>query len=240
MIDRSFIEKIEQMATAGKTVIIDGRTYSLSSLVPVLDPTPHSIGIVTLTGMADYLNNNPDGLDMGSFFIHVADCRCVRLQSKMLRQWRQRDLPIVAAAKQQEYPFGQFLSVENFIIALQSYFVQTKTTADIIKVVGNLTDSKVTNFNDDGVTQQVTAKAGIAKVENIPVPNPVTLAPYRTFLEIEQPESKFIFRMQSAGDGRPPLCALFQADGGSWELQAIERIRDWLRGSIPKEMVILA
>ena len=48
---------------------------------------------------------------------------------------------------------------------------------------------------------------------DVKVPNPVTLRPFRTFIEVEQPESKFIFRMREGG-----RCAIFEADGahGSW------------------------
>jgi hypothetical protein len=69
----------------------------------------------------------------------------------------------------------------------------------------------------------VTVKTGIAKIEDVFVPNPVVLAPYRTFPEIAQPESKFIFRMQTG-----PTAALFEADGGAWRNEAMGRIKAWL------------
>jgi len=80
---------------------------------------------------------------------------------------------------------------------------------------------------DDGVTQAVEAKTGIARVENVTVPNPVTLRPYRTFLDVaEQPKCLFVFRMRQADKG--PECALFEADSGLWKLEAIRQIKDWL------------
>lgn len=63
------------------------------------------------------------------------------------------------------------------------------------------------------------------------VPNPVELAPYRTFLEVEQPESQFIFRMK---DG--PRCAIFEADGGAWRNQAITNIREYLKNELFEEI----
>ena len=69
----------------------------------------------------------------------------------------------------------------------------------------------------------------MATVADVVVPNPVTLMPRRTFFEIEQPASPFIFRMQSG-----PTCALFEADGGAWQQEAMQRIAIYLRQKLSK------
>lgn len=130
------------------------------------------------------------------------------------------------------------MNIEEFVVALQSQFVQDDSTAALLKLVGNVTDGVVKTFEDDGATQKVTAKAGIARVHEIPVPNPVVLAPFRTFVELDQPASKFIFRMRSGV--REPTCALFEADGGAWRNEAILRISSWLENKLPAGTVILA
>jgi len=66
----------------------------------------------------------------------------------------------------------------------------------------------------------------------VAVPNPVTLRPYRTFSEVEQPASQFVFRMKTGGSS--PSCALFNADGGAWALEAIENIKRWLSDRLPE------
>jgi hypothetical protein len=100
----------------------------------------------------------------------------------------------------------------------------TEDREKLLKIVGNIRDENVTEFGDDGVTQQVQARTGITRIENIVVPNPVVLKPYRTFTEVEQPESSFILRMRKG-----PEVALFEADGRAWENKAICNIRDYLR-----------
>lgn len=63
------------------------------------------------------------------------------------------------------------------------------------------------------------------------VPSPVHLKPYRTFDEIDQPESDFIFRIKSDKfDGI--TCALFSADGGAWITEAKQRIKEYLRNEL--------
>ena len=59
------------------------------------------------------------------------------------------------------------------------------------------------------------------------VPNPVILAPYRTFLEVEQPESSFIFRMRDSDRGGVS-CALFEADGGAWRNEAMSDVAAYI------------
>jgi hypothetical protein len=80
---------------------------------------------------------------------------------------------------------------------------------------------------DDGVSQRTTVKQGVALKETVTVKGRVTLRPYRTFREIEQPASTFVFRLQSH-EGAVPACGLFEADGGTWKLDAVLAIKTWL------------
>ena len=82
---------------------------------------------------------------------------------------------------------------------------------------------------DDGVTQSVTARVGIAKLGEAELPNPIRLTPIRTFPELDQPSSLFVLRVRSgaAGSGLP-LAALFESDGGAWQNEAIRAACDWL------------
>lgn len=230
------IEKIESMAAAVINVV-ENRTYSNKPVHPVMEPSPKVLALGTLTGLRDYLSVNVDELAPDALILHIHDYKSVSLISRLKEPWRDRDALIHAECDTFKFPFGQFMDVENFIIRMQSQFVQDENTAAILKIVGNVTDSIVKQFNDDGVTQQATVKAGVSRVENIAIPNPVTLAPFRTFLEIEQPDSKFVFRMRSGNEA--PACALFEADGGVWKNTATLRIKEWLTEQT-KDIAIIA
>ncbi len=108
-------------------------------------------------------------------------------------------------------------------------FVVNDDRERVLKLVGNIKEENVRQTGDDGVTQSVTARSGIARVEDVPVPNPVTLMPYRTFREVSQPTSDFILRLRSGRNGDMPTCALFEADGGAWKLRAIQSIAAYLQ-----------
>ena len=55
------------------------------------------------------------------------------------------------------------------------------------------------------------------------VPSPCVLRPYRTFVEVMQPASSFIFRLEQ-GREQTVNAAIIEADGGAWKLDAVSNI----------------
>lgn len=221
---------------------IDGRQYTSAGVVPVKLPEPVSIGVHTLTGLRDYLRENPDGLELDTVLVHIVDPKHVKVFSRLTGDFVQRMPYLDACHDMPEFCFGKYMDIETFIVELQAKFVQDEMTAKVLQLLGTLTDDLIRVYADDGVTQEVTAKSGLGRVEPKAVPNPVVLSPYRTFNDIVQPEGRFVLRLKSgngSGTGRP-MVALFEADGGAWQLKAIEFIRTWLRSHIPEEIAILA
>lgn len=229
-------EAIDKILSLGPTTVetINGRTYSNgpSGIKSIAPPFPAIIEINTLTGIVDY---KPD---TEKHMVHVFDHQTVHVMDKdFIDGWLTRSTYLTANHESPVFNFGSFMSLESFIISIQAMFVQDETTAAMLKVIGNIKEENVKQYSDDGVTQAVTAKKGSSFVDTLPVPNPVTLRPYRTFMEIEQPASTFVFRMQ-ARDGQMPSCALFEADGRMWRLEAIHRIKEWLTINIPDVKII--
>jgi hypothetical protein len=230
---KAAIEKILSLGES-KAEVIKDRQYANGpgGIQPLRPPKAETLTINTLTGIVDY---GPTDDTM----LHVVSHKHVDLLDKFFDEdgWMTRSTYLTAVHESPVFQFGQFMNVENFIINIQALFVQDENTAALLKVVGNIKDEAVNQFNDDGVTQSVTAKAGISRVEVVAVPNPITLRPYRTFMEIEQPASTFVFRMKS-GKGEPPSCALFEADGRMCRLEAIKNIKEWLAEKIPGVKII--
>lgn len=191
-----------------------------------------------VTGLAEYLTVNPDGIDIEKVIVEVLNPTNVVVTSVPEPIWMRREKYLVASHVPKAFPCEKYLPLEEFIVALQAYFIQDDMTAVMLALLAGVTDDSSVKFSDDGISQQVTAKTGIVAIGQVTIPNPVNLSPYRTFLEVEQPSSKFVFRMQKSDKG--PQCALFGADGNMWELEAIQRIRDWLRQNVPEAVTILA
>ena len=206
----------------------NGQTFSDKKLHVVEEPTAEPFKVHTLSGLVDYLKSKKDGPD--SVIVHVVSPTEVTVQSP-LNHDRNRDFFLKAEALIPEFRFDRFYDTESFNIKLQSVFLKNEDRDIMLKVVGNIKEEMVNSIGDDGTSQSVVAKAGVASVANVRVPNPVLLAPYRTFNEVNQPESNFVFRMRSG-----PECALFEADGGVWKNQAIENIREYLEASLEEEI----
>lgn len=204
----------------------NGQTYSDKQLHLLEEPVATPFIVHSLSGLVDYLKSEFDGNE--PVVIHIESPTSVRVASQLNRD-SDRDFFISAQALIPDFYFDHWYNTEDFNIKLQSCFVKSDDRDVMLKVVGNIKEDNVKNVSDDGVSQAVVAKTGVASVGNVEVPNPVELAPYRTFLEVVQPNSDFVFRMK---DG--PRCALFEADGGAWKQMAIENIKDYLVKSLPE------
>jgi hypothetical protein len=113
------------------------------------------------------------------------------------------------------------------VIGLQSRFLQQGDVLEVLRLASGLEMSAVMVAEDDGISQRTTTRQGIALKETVTVKGRVRLRPYRTFREVEQPMSEFVFRLRSK-EGMVPECALFEADGGTWKLDAVLTIQAWL------------
>ena len=164
------------------------------------------------------------------FYLQVYDEKTVYLKGT-LKGNGERETLVAVNALTPRFEYGYFLKTEELIIAFQSKFTQTKDRDLLLKVVGTVKEENVRETGDNGISQAVTIKSGVASTTDVIVPNPVRLAPYRTFLEVKQPESDFIFRMK---DG--PVGAIFEADGGAWRNHAISTVRDYLKAELVTEI----
>lgn len=223
-------EAIQYLVKLGNTETkeIDGQTFSTQPLHVVEEPIARAIPVRNLSGLVDYVKSNFDVEQ--SLMIHIASPTTVNCFTAINGNYK-RSTFVKTEALIPDFDFGYWLDVENFIINLQSAFVKNDDRDVMLKVVGNITEENVKTYGDNGVSQSVVAKTGIATVDEVAVPNPVALQPYRTFIEVEQPESNFIFRMK---DG--PKCSLHEADGGAWKLEAIKNIKKYLTAELAGEI----
>ncbi|MGW8956640.1 hypothetical protein [Paenibacillus sp. NPDC055715] len=207
---------------------VGGQMFSTGSLEEIQEPTSTALKVRSLSALVDYLTKNYDKLE--PVMIHVVSETEVQVVSTFNRDKR-RNVLLQASALLPSISFERFMDVENFNIMLQSCFVPNPDSAAILKLVGNIQEETVSGVTDDGVSQQVVAKSGVANVEKVRVPNPVALKPFRTFIDIAQPECSFVFRMKTG-----PSAALFEADGGAWKLQAMVSIKEHLNRELAKEI----
>ncbi len=219
--------KVQDITLADGTVqtYSDKPLHRLQKHIPMVDK---AIEMCTLTSLVDYIKGNIDSMS-DKMIIQVVDPETVVLFSQ-LNEERYREKMVVVKARIPDFRFDTYMDQENFCINLQSKFIDDPDTdrALILKFAGTMEAGTIAEYGDDGVTQKATVKTGIASKGEAIVPNPVKLRPYRTFLEVEQPASEFIFRVkQNKYDGIS--CAIFEADGGAWKIAATSSIKDYLQ-----------
>lgn len=207
---------------------IKGHTYSDKPLERIsYIPYPRAIKLSTLTSFVEYIKNfRKEEMAAGKLIVHVESPTRVKVYS-LLDEECNRDEYAIAQAELPRVDFGDFEVHEKFCISLQSKFIDNDDKDLLLKFAGTVQDGTVTEYGDDGVTQKATVKTGLSSKGDALVPNPVRLKPYRTFLEVNQPESSFIFRMKNSNYG--VQCALFEADGGAWKMEAMKSVKEYLQ-----------
>lgn len=77
-------------------------------------------------------------------------------------------------------------------------------------------------MNEQNQRDSIMSMARVALNAVVEIKPRVMLRPFRTFLEVEQPESEFLLRVDpDEGIG------FFEADGGIWKLEAKKNIADY-------------
>ena len=230
---KSLFEYVVGLSKANM-VTIDGTVFTDKPLHLPEMPTIETLRTDNLSSIVNFIKHAWDADlhdidDTVQKIIHVEDAGKVNLYSSVCNECMDRQKFMTAEWAGNKFPFGQCMDAEKFNILLQTCFMETDDLKVIQQVVGNLRDEAVQNYGDDGVSQSVTIRTGIATVGQVRVPSPAKLRPYRTFLEVEQPASLFILRMREGGQ-----CALFEADGGLWRETARQNIRNYFEYELEK------
>ena len=209
-----------------KTVNINGKTYCTKDLVRYDAPEKAApISATTLTSLVDYIKENREEL-RDRMIIQVVNETKVLLYSGLLAE-RDRETLFEVNALLPRFEYGREYDQESFLISMQSCFKESDDREAVTMLASNIVNTQEATFSDNGTTQQAVMKTGITTKDNVLVPNPVNLIPYRTFLEVEQPASDFVFRV-SEGRGGAPVFKLVAADGGVWKSQAVANVKAYL------------
>lgn len=225
---RSAMEYIAEQSHAN-IIELDGERYTDKPLTRIpWNERADALCLSTLTSLVEYIKSNVDGIE-SKMFVHVVNPTEVQLIS-CLDMDRRREVLVRARAELPAFEYGRYMGHENFLIAMQAMFLPGPDRDLLLKFAGTVRSGSVAEYGDDGVTQKATVKSGVSSVMDAVVPNPVILAPYRTFHEVDQPESRFVFRMKENDGG--VSCAIFEADGGAWKHKAKRNVASYIRAEL--------
>ena len=207
---------------------ICGKTYADKGLTrydrkPKADPIMAS----SLTALVDYIRDCNTEFEY-EMIIHIVSPTKVRLMSALDIE-RERETLFEVNAETSKFRYDEWYDQERMMIDLQANFEEGKDLGLVLKAVGNIEKKNEQSYSDNGTSQLATMTVGVAAKADVIVPNPVELIPYRTFQEVAQPASKFVFRI---GDREKPQFKIVEAEGGVWKNTAIASIKDFLYGKL--------
>lgn len=208
-----FVDKIAELRKT-ETFEINGDTYSTDQLHRV-DPHVDRPTVFTVSGLdsiCKLIREEGKNYDC-PMIISVNDYRSVSVHTALLGDLS-RDKLYQATADVPGFREG-YRGAEEMIIMLRSLFHPSADVDYLLDILSRIDMENGVTTTDNGVSQTVTAKQGVSLKESITLRPRVELKPFRTFLEVEQPESEFILRVNEHGN-----IGLFEADGGVWKLEA--------------------
>ena len=175
-----------------KTYTINGDTYSDRDLVRI-EPhvyRPQQVGVNGLDSIVKLLKKELELFESVPLFIRVDGARKVSVFSSLDRYMR-RDSLYEASCDVPGFTDG-FRDHEKAIIELRSKFAPSSGVEYLLDLISRISKENGVTTKDNGVSQEVEARTGISLKQMVQIKPRVSMRPYRTFLEVEQPESEFI------------------------------------------------
>lgn len=219
------IDKIVELKGT-KTFEINGQTYTdgnLTRIHPHVD-RPECIKVSGLDGICKLIRTELAKIDT-VVMVQAKAYNSVEVMTTYLPDFSRNILYRADA----DVPGlrGGWRDRETALIELRSLFIPNEGTAYLLDLLSRMTDENSVSTKDNGVTQTVEARQGVALNAVVDVKPRIQLQPFRTFLEVEQPESEFLLRVDSdKGIG------FFEADGGVWKLEAKRNISGYFNSNL--------
>jgi len=217
---------------SNKTYNINGETYSDHELIRI-DPHINRAEKIAVNGLdsivklikAEYKSVNRQK----PLFVRAVSPRKVEVFSA-LDVVSHREYLYEAICDAPDFKAG-WCSYEDFVIILRSAFIPNDGTEYLFDLLSRVSKNGSVSSDDNGIFQNVTVRQGISVGTPEQDKPRIPLIPYRTFSEIEQPESEFILRVNGKAN-----IGLFEADGAMWKITAKKRICAYFETALKEEI----
>lgn len=221
---KEFVEKIASMAE-NKEHQIGGHTYT-DKAVHLVDEErywPKVRTVSTLYSLAALIKAEMDKFkSQFPIIVEVTDSNTVSVFTTYDDRYERKYL-YQAVADIPRNSINRWENKQDTIIQLNSVYGNSKDKDYLIELLSVMTEESKVTEKDNGLTQTVEANKGISMKQNLPIRPRITLKPYRTFIEVDQPESEFTLRVREGAE-----VLISEADGGKWKLDAKKNIAAFL------------
>ena len=231
------IEKIQEMSRS-TVLTIEGHNYlfsgdSYSEVKPDIE-YPDSVILTSLDAVVQMIKTEltRDRAFPAPLFVQVPTHERIEVFTEPSDKLRyERVTAYVAKATDiPGWEAEKSMTFDTAMIALRTRFQHTVDVDYALALLNDLTTGSKVTYNDNGVATSVVTKTGVALQSNQPIRPIIKLKPYRTFQEVDQPESEFLIRINERG------ITFVEADGGMWKLAARNNIKAWLAEKLAEEI----
>ena len=219
---------IEKIVTLKQPQIftINGETYADTSLVriePHVD-SPLALEVNGLDSICKLIREEKEKV-ASTIMVQVKDFNLVEVITAYRNDFSRFNL-YRARADVPGFRSG-WREREEALIQLRSLFIPNDGTEYLLSLLSRISEDSNVTSSDNGVTQRVEARQGIALNVLEAVKPRVSLQPFRTFLEVAQPESEFLLRVE-----KDKGIGFFEADGGVWKLEAKRNVAAYFESEL--------
>lgn len=223
--DGTAVIEIRSLADEVRSVVeINEKKYIRNGFTLIQPSFPKEVPLTSLAGMIRFAaqkSKNPRRLVILSPRLVCIDEEVSELNT--FARVASLDLDL------EEFKYGKYMPLDEFRINLIIKFEDSKDRTSLIKYISKITEKSETRLSDDGITINTTVEVGTsgANIELQAFSSELVLKPRRTFPEIEQPETKLLFRMKNKNE-----MALYDFSDGSWISECTEKLHDFLKGKV--------
>lgn len=209
----------------------DGYTYSDHDLHRIDPPVyrKKSLEFGSLDAIVKMIRAEISEYPGMPLFIHIENYKTIYVFTRTDDQ-EERVFPYISKCKDTDFREG-WRDQQEAIIELKSRFIPTEDSNYLLDLISRINNEQGVKSEDNGVSQTVTTKQGVTLMQTEAVKQRLTLAPFRTFREVPQPESEFILRLDDKG-----RVGLFEADGGIWKIEAKLNIQGYFENALKDEI----
>ena len=122
------------------------------------------------------------------------------------------------------------LPYEEALIAVRTRFQHSEDTEYLLRLLSDISNGAKVTYANNGIATTVITQKGIALQSGEAIKPIISLKPYRTFQEIDQPASEFHIRVSERG------IRFIEADGSMWKLAARKAAVEYLRNRLADEV----
>lgn len=224
---KAAIEKIEKLATDAVSIVVDGKTFARNSegnyeelccevLVPdtlTLNSLDAVVQMISREAKDRYSTKSPIFIEATAHNKVV-----VFLTPDPGKREIRQELYVAHATDVPGWDASVKMPFDQAAVALQTRFQPTEDRNYAMQLLSQITTGAKVTYNDTGVATTIVTQKGVSLQQNSTIRPIITLKPYRTFQELEQPDGTFLIRIDERG------ITFTEADGGMWKLAARKSI----------------